>query len=87
MYSLFIAVAALAAFASFGGATLDEKFPDGGLVIGATGRSWDAKELVGDNRGSLFFDVVFSPVVDASKSQRTLLHLRTAGRLTLAWNA
>ena len=82
-----ICFAGLAALASFGGVTLDEKFQEGGLVIGATGRSWDAKELVGDNKGSLFFDVVFSPVADASKSQRTLLHLRTAGRLTLAWNA
>ena len=82
-----ICFAGLAALASFGGVTLDEKFQEGGLVIGATGRSWDAKALVGDNKGSLFFDVVFSPVADASKSQRTLLHLRTAGRLTLAWNA
>ena len=46
-----ICFAGLAALASLGGVTLDEKFQEGGLLIGATGRSWDAKELVGDNRG------------------------------------
>ena len=84
----FLTAYLVAALAAHGGVTLDETFP-GGLVIGpqGSGRSWDAKPLVGDKRGSIFFDAVFSPVVDASKSQRTLMHLRTAGRLTLAWNA
>ena len=77
----------LAAQASFCGVTLDEKFDGEGLVIGDDGRSWPARELVGDNKGSVFFDVTFREVANRSVTQRTLMHLRTAGRLTLAWNA
>ena len=78
---------ALASMSLHGGMTLDENFAGEGLVIGQEGRSWRAKELVGDNRGSIFFDAVFSEPVDRSVTQRVLMHLRTAGRLTLAWNA
>ena len=77
----------LVTLASLGGVTLDERFEEGGLAIGDVGRSWPAKELVGDNKGSVFFDVTFHEVTNRSVTQRTLMHLRTAGRLTLAWNA
>ncbi len=70
-----------------GAITLNEIFPDKGLSIGMEGKSWAASELVGDNKGSVFFDVVFSKVADQGVVQRVLMHLRTYGRLTLAWNA
>ena len=78
----------VAALAASGGVTLDETFT-AGLVIGpeGSGRSWDAKALVGDNRGSVFFDVSFRKPENHVAAQRTLVRLRTAGRLTLAWNA
>ena len=87
MKCVFLLLTAAVAFCVQGAVTLDEKFPDGGLVIGENGKSWNAKELVGDNQGSIFFDAVFSEAVNRSPAQRVLMHLRTAGRLTLAWNA
>lgn len=87
MKCVFLLLTAAVAFCVQGAVTLDEKFPDGGLVIGENGKSWNAKELVGDNQGSIFFDAVFSEAANRSPAQRVLMHLRTAGRLTLAWNA
>jgi hypothetical protein len=87
MKCVFLLLTAAVAFCVQGAVTLDEKFPDGGLVIGENGKSWNARELVGDNQGSIFFDAVFSEAANRSPAQRVLMHLRTAGRLTLAWNA
>jgi hypothetical protein len=87
MKCVFLLLTAAVAFCVQGAVTLDEKFSDGGLVIGENGKSWNAKELVGDNQGSIFFDAVFSEAANRSPAQRVLMHLRTAGRLTLAWNA
>ena len=88
MKTFVFSAAALSACMALGGVTLDERFSDGVLAIGSSGRSWSAKELVGENKGSIFFDVMFNEIkAGAGSSQRTLMHLRTAGRLTLAWNA
>lgn len=69
-----------------GGLTLDEGGGDG-FMIGATGRTWEAGSVVGDNKGSVFLDVVFGEPLSKDVPQRTLMHLRTKGRATLAWNA
>lgn len=87
MKMAFLTVAALgAATVSFGGLTLDENGGGNGFPIGESRQAWEAKDLVGDNKGSVFLDVVFNEPVNKAVSQRTLMHLRTRGRLTLAWN-
>ena len=88
MKAALFSVLAFTAGAAMGGLTLDERFGGDGFAIGPSGRSWDAKALVGDNKGSVFLDVTFRKITDGKVAgQRTLMHLRTASRLTIAWNA
>jgi len=85
--SFLFAASLLTTAVAFATQTLDEDFGADGLRISADSRSWTAEGLVGDNQGSIFFDIVFPDKDEAPKGQRTLVHLRTNGRLTLAFNA
>lgn len=72
-----------------GALTLDENFGGVPKTIGAATSRWEteARSLVGPNRGSLFFDVVFDEALPPRQGLRTLMTLRTASRLTLGFYA
>lgn len=91
MHRTIVFSAACIAFcqAACGGLTLDENFGGKELVLGPADSGWsqDAAPLVGENCGSVFFDVRFETPDPAYMRQRTVMSLRTASRLTVAFNA
>lgn len=65
--------------------TLNEEFGEGGLPIGIGSRHYEAKDLVGSNRGTILFDIAFSkgkPPVDRC---RNVMVLRTKSRTRIAF--
>ncbi len=89
MKRLAVVFAAGATFAraAFGGLTLDTDFGGEALALGPEGSGWaaDAAPLVGENRGSVFFDVRFETPDPAYMRPRAVMSLRTASRLTVAF--
>ncbi len=89
MKRLAVVFAAGATFAraAFGGLTLDENFGGEALALGPAGSGWatNAAPLVGENRGSVFFDVRFETPDPAYMRQRTVMSLRTASRFTVGF--
>jgi len=72
---------------AFGALTLDETFGGTELVLGHADSGWstNAVTLVGENCGSIFFDVRFADPAPAQMGLRTVMALRTASRLTVAF--
>ncbi len=67
--------------------TIDGNFSDGKFIaIGSRGISLPGANLVGDNKGSIFFAFKISEMQPPVNIQRILLALRTNGRLTLGFN-
>ncbi len=67
--------------------TIDGNFSEGKFIaIGSRGYSLPASNLVGDNKGSIFFAFKISEMQPPVNIQRILLALRTNGRLTLGFN-
>ncbi|MBQ7650186.1 MAG: hypothetical protein IJS15_04460, partial [Victivallales bacterium] len=67
--------------------TIDGNFQaGGGLAIGSRGFSLPGANLVGDNKGSIFFTFKIGEMQPPVNIQRILLALRTNGRLTLGFN-
>ena len=56
------------------------------LAIGSRGFSLPGANLVGDNKGSIFFTFKIGEMQPPVNIQRILLALRTNGRLTLGFN-
>ena len=77
-------IGCLVASLSFGGITLDENFGDGGFPIGVGAKSYDGEKFVGDNRGSVFFDLTINASKAEAGGPRNLMCLRTAGRTRVA---
>ena len=64
----------------FGAMTLDDNFGETGARIGLGAKEWDAKTLLGDNKGSVFFDFVPENAQEPLHGMRNLLCVRTASR-------
>ena len=77
----------LVVWTSFGGMTLDEFFGGHPRTFGAPESGWSvpAGQLVGDNCGSYFFDLVFDKPLPPLTGMRTIATLRTASRLSIAF--
>ena len=75
----------LVALPSVGGVTLSEDFGDEGLPLGLTAREFPAAELVGPNRGSIFFDIVLGAAQEPRTGRRSLVCLRTRSRFSISW--
>ncbi len=56
------------------------------LAVGAEGLSLPAKTLVGENQGTILFGFKLLPLQPPLNTQRVLMHLRTASRLTVGFN-
>ncbi len=66
---------------------MDGNFSEGKYIaIGSRGYSLPAANLVGDDKGSIFFAFKISEMQPPVNIQRILLALRTNGRLTLGFN-
>lgn len=60
--------------------TLDESFGETGVSIGIGSKNYEGAQLVGDNCGSVFFDLSLSETQAKRGGPRNLMCLRTGGR-------
>ena len=86
-FELVLVVLLAASGVAFGAQTMDESFGADGRMVGAADSGWSrpAAALVGENKGSYFFDVAFDEALPPKNVMRTIATLRTASRLTLGF--
>lgn len=77
------ACAAIGAAAVFAAETLNEDFGPDGFVYGKAAKHYDAKPLLGENKGTILFGVRFGEPGLPKNGRRDVMSLRTNSRLSV----